>query len=790
MSGADVPPRFGSRVGLRARLLLLVLSVVVLLQLGSALAVQLGTAGFVRLRAGAELETAERVWQRFYELRARRLLSAVSVLAEDFGFREAVASGDSGTGLSALLNHAGRVDADLALLLGPDGEPLLAVPEVETDRLAESTRALLAASGGQPGLALVELQGVVFQLALVPVRAPERIGWAGFGFALSDAVLADYQQLVGVGAQVFDEGGQRLLAASDAAPAFSPAVLQAGRTGEPQIVGDAVLRRLALPSVDGSELPLVLHIEYAQVAQPLVELRRRILLSSLLVALPALLLALWAARGITRPLAQLVAAVSRIARGDYEGRLEVGGRDEVGRLASAVASMQSAIRERESRIEAQSRTDALTGLANRGRALQVLESIAAERGSPPRRLVLLDVRRFAEINDSFGQTVGDQVLAELGRRLQALASGSVLARLGADQFMLLEAATAKEDPQPRLLEWLQQLAQPCRVGEADLRLELWAGWASFPDDAAGGAELLRRAQLALSDAKREGLGLCRYRPGREDRHLRQLRLMADLRVAEARGDLTLVYQPKVALVDGRLCHVEALLRWRHPELGPVGPDEFVPLAERAGLVQALTRFVLAEALRQCAAWESQGIVVDVAVNLSALDLAEHDLVTRVAGLLEATGLPGHRLILEVTESAVVRDVELAIRQLSELRVLGVRIAVDDFGTGQSSLAQLQRLPCDELKIDKSFVLDLAEGSAGAEIVRITVELGHRLGLRVVAEGVESMDGLAVLRSMQCDYGQGYLFSRPLPPLELPAWRQRFAFASLIVSEASSGEHTP
>lgn len=783
MPASLAPRRFGSRLGLRPRLLLLVLAVVVLLQLASALALQLGMAGFVRARADAELSTAERVWDRFYELRARRLLAAVAVLAEDFGFREAVASGDAGTGLSALLNHAGRVDADLALLLGPEGEPVLAVPDLDGARLAAATAALLAEGRGQPSLGLVKLEGVVFQLALVPVRAPQRIAWAGFGFAVSDAVLDDYRALVGVGAQLLDPEDAAVLANSEGAPLIGLDTLGQLAPGAAGAAAGAVLRRVQLPVAGGAELPLLLHIEYAEVARPLIELRQRILLASLLMALPALLLALWAARGITRPLDTLVAAVTRIARGDYASPLDVRGGDEVGRLAAAVARMQSAIGERESRIEAQARTDGVTGLANRARALQVLGSIAVERGSPPRRLVLFDVRRFAEINDSFGQDAGDLVLGELGRRLSALAPAALLARLGADQFLLLEPAGPGEEPQARLSEWLDQLARPCRLGEAELRLALCAGWAGFPEDAASGAELLRRAQLALADGKREGLPLCRYRPGREDHHLRQLRLMADLREAGQRGELSLVYQPKVELSSGRLRHVEALLRWRHSELGPIGPDEFIPLAERAGLIQALTRHVLAQALQQCRQWQAQGLELDVAVNLSAHDLAEPDLVPAVAALLHAVDLPARRLILEVTESAVVRDVEQAIRQLRELRALGVRIAVDDFGTGQSSLAQLQRLPCDELKIDKSFVLDLSEGSAGADIVRITVELGHRLGLRVVAEGVEGITALGVLRAIGCDYGQGYLFSRPLPPAELLAWEQAFSYANLSATNS-------
>lgn len=756
------------RSSLRARLIALVLLVVLLLLAASALAVQFGTRGVVDRVAGAELAAAERVWERFLELRGQRLLSAVSVLAEDFGFREAVASGDRATGVSALLNHAARVEADFALLLSPSGEPVATLPEFDLDELRPALRRMVESPDAARGsVGLVQIEGIATQLALVPVRAPERVAWAGFGFAISREVLTDFRELTGADLSlVVPERGVML--ASSLSNTQQSALLQGLADGN-QAEDAVVSLRNALRSVDGQAMVRVLQFDRDRFEEPMRALRSNILSLSLLMALPAVLAALLAARGIGRPLRALTEAVERIAGGDYAVAMPRSGGEELSVLASAVDAMQLQIQARESRIQKQAVEDGLTGLPNRPAGLAMLDALIQPGEGQRWCLLLIDIRRFAQINDSLGAEAGDALLRSLGARLREAFPEDGLARLGANEFMLLARGTAVQAPMGWALDVLARVGSAFSVGPAPVRVEFTAGLACLPGDADDGRALLRRAQLALADAKREGLPVCAYRPGREDRHLRQLRLMADLRQAADRGELFLVFQPKVDLRSGRVVHAEALLRWRHPELGLVFPDEFIPISERAGLVGALTRFALAEAIRSCRAWGAAGVELAVAVNLSALDLADPGLAARIERELEGQGFPASRLIVEVTESAVVTDLATAIEQLQRLRAAGVRIAIDDFGTGQSSLAQLQHLPADELKIDKSFVLTLQPGSAEEELVRIAVELGHRFGMQVIAEGIETPAGLAVLQGLGCDLGQGYLFSRPMPGADLPDW---------------------
>lgn len=757
---------------LRARLIALVLLAVLLLLAASALAVQFGTRAVVDRVAGTELETASRVWDRFLELRGRRLLSAVSVLAEDFGFREAVASGDRATGVSALLNHAARVEADFALLLTPSGEPIAALPELDTRALQPALAALIGSSNAEQGVVgLVEVEGIAVQLAIVPVRAPQRVAWAAFGFAISPGVLTDFRELTGADLSILAAERGVLLASSLAAS-------EQGQLFEslttPDAPGqDAVIRISRMQSADGSVFEKVLQFERERFEAPMRKLRTSILELSLLMALPAVLAALWAARGIGQPLQELTEAVGRIAAGNYAGAIPRAGGEELTRLASAVDAMQLQIRARESRIQQQAVEDGLTGLPNRPAALAMLDGLAGATSKRPWRLLLIDIRRFAQINDSLGAEAGDALLKAVAERLRSAFPEAGLARLGANEFLLLEQCSERLPAMGWALEVLARLGSAYAIGSAPVRVEFTAGLACLPEDADTGRNLLRRARLALVDAKQEGLPVCAYRPGREDRHLRQLRLMSDLRVAGERGELFLVFQPKIDLRSGRVVHAEALLRWRHPELGMVFPDEFIPISERAGVVGTLTRFALAEAVRVCSTWRAQGVELAVAVNLSALDLADPGLAAHIEGELARQGFATSDLIVEVTESAVVTDLPTAIEQLQRLRSAGVRVAIDDFGTGQSSLAQLQHLPADELKIDKSFVLTLQAGSAEAELVRIAVELGHRFGMQVIAEGIETHEGLAVLRELGCDLGQGYLFSRPMPGKDMPDWCRRF-----------------
>jgi EAL domain-containing protein (putative c-di-GMP-specific phosphodiesterase class I) len=308
-----------------------------------------------------------------------------------------------------------------------------------------------------------------------------------------------------------------------------------------------------------------------------------------------------------------------------------------------------------------------------------------------------------------------------------------------------------------------------RVESHDISLDTCIGIVSYPDNGDAPQELLQRAAIARQDASNLPGRLQIYEDGRDLEHQRQITLIRDLRKAARNGELHLHYQPKLDIRQGQVRQAEALLRWNHPQFGNVSPAEFITLAERTGSIQILTNWVIEEAMRQLAEWSRRGLQIQVSVNISADDLLTGDLSDRVNGLLKMYRVPAEQLVFEITESAVMREPEQALKVLNRLRECGISLSVDDFGTGYSSLAHLKRLPVQELKIDQSFVRNLDETSEDAVIVRSTIEMSHNLGLKVVAEGVEYEHSLRLLERWHCDTAQGYLISRPLSAAAFEAW---------------------
>jgi diguanylate cyclase len=289
---------------------------------------------------------------------------------------------------------------------------------------------------------------------------------------------------------------------------------------------------------------------------------------------------------------------------------------------------------------------------------------------------------------------------------------------------------------------------------------------------------MKRADIAMYDAKKNHSGVAMYESGRDEHSVRRLTLMMELRQAIARDELQLYFQPKIDVRTEKVVHAEALVRWRHPKHGVMRPDEFIPLAEQSGKIGLITKWVIGKAIAQCAQWRDEGLDLTIAVNLSALDLFDVELPTFISGLLSDAMLPPGKLMLEITESAIMRDAAYAQKILADLKRRGICLAIDDFGTGYSSLAHLKRLPVDELKIDKSFVLNLSErASDDLVIVRSTIELGHNMGLVVIAEGVETAESWRVLKNLGCDMAQGYYMSPPLPAREFTEWAASSRFAA-------------
>jgi diguanylate cyclase (GGDEF)-like protein len=407
------------------------------------------------------------------------------------------------------------------------------------------------------------------------------------------------------------------------------------------------------------------------------------------------------------------------------------------------------------------REDGLTGLANRTSFTELASAALAKRPAHA-AVLLLDLDRFKDINDSLGHHAGDLLLREIGPRLEsALPLDSVVARLGGDEFAMLLAPL--EDPADALAaaERVRHvLESPVEIEGIALSAEGSVGIAHYPEDGSDVATLLQRADVAMYEAKEHRSGVATYQPDADRSSHERLLVLAQLREAIENDELVLHYQPKVALDGETVVGAEALVRWEHPERGLVGPMNFVPLAEHTGLIGPLTAWVLERAMRDTRAWWDRGHRITVAVNLSVANLVDPALPRLVAELLAETRLPPAALEFEITESVLMTEPEKALRTLTLLRGMGAKLAVDDYGTGHSSLQYLHQLPLNTLKIDRSFVASMA--SEGGVIVRSTVDLAHSLGLDVVAEGIEDSETAVALRKLGCDFGQGYHFARPVP----------------------------
>jgi diguanylate cyclase (GGDEF)-like protein len=416
--------------------------------------------------------------------------------------------------------------------------------------------------------------------------------------------------------------------------------------------------------------------------------------------------------------------------------------------------------------------DSLTGLPNRMLLHERMEQAIQAAGQTGKSvfLVMMDLNGFKEINDTLGHHTGDALLQVVGGRLQQILSEpNLAARIGGDEFALLLPAADVSYCAQIVQKVLNAITQPVSVEAMTLEVDLSLGIARYPNDSKTAEELAQHADVAMYLAKRSGESYMRYDAARDPHSLERLTLMADLRHAAERGELSLHYQPKMDIARQHVIGAEALLRWYHPRLGPIAPDDFIPQAEQSGIIKPLTYWILDSAIQQCAEWNAAGMPITVSVNLSARVTQDIRLPAEVATTLKRHGVNADQLELEITETAIMLDPVHAMEVLTRLDVMGVRLSLDDFGTGYTSLAYLKRLPVDEVKIDKSFVMNMLRDANDAMIVHAIIDLAHNLQRSVAAEGVENRKILEALRALGCDTAQGYYFSKPLPAADFEAW---------------------
>ncbi len=786
---------------LGSRMMVLFLGLLLVIQGLAFFATQTLLFDNARRSIGDELAVGERALKRLLEQSATRLADGSRVLSADFGFRQAVTSGDLPTIQSALENQGERIGASVAAVL--DTAFQVRVSSVATGpSLQRAARQLGAQAqqqtqrGSDESLTLIApVEGVPMQLVLVPLKTPLLSGWVLMGFSLDPWLARDLHRLTALDVAVLlppTSGPLWQAPISSASAQVTADLVRAGLDFDAPALKDsrqvgAVLAEIefgwrSVRLSDDRRVQAVLLRSVDDAVRPYERLRW---LFAGITAMGMLAFAVGGAlttQRITRPVQGLLAATRRVGAGDYQTPLpgtHTG--DEIGQLALAFEQMRGNIAEQQVELQRAAYEDALTGLPNRLRfGLAVQQAIQARQASLDERgvglaVLVLNLNRFKHVNDVLGYAFGDRVLQAVASRLrERLGAGDVLARLGADEFALLLASNDQTHALRTAHAIAESFDQALSIDEQTIDLGAGIGIACWPEHAVAAEALLSRAEVAMRSTKRKASGPQLYDSASDSTSAQTLSLLSELRRAIDQDELRLFLQPKVAFDDGRLLGAEALVRWKHPTRGMVPPMDFIPFAEETGFVRHLTLWVFEAAVE---AWKSVADAgqrgLRISVNLSTHDLLDTDLPDRLRALLERHAAPAAAFCLEITESAIMDDPQRAQATLERLRAGGFKLSIDDFGTGYSSLAYLKRLPVDELKIDKSFVIGMERDADDAKIVRSTIDLAHNLGLTVVAEGVENAAIFNLLQRQGCDEGQGYHLSRPMPAPSFAAWAERW-----------------
>ena len=764
------------KLDFRHKILLLLVVCLCVSQTSTMLATLVTTERSVRSSMRQELDGARMQFNQLFLLRYRQLRELGQSLGDDVNF-VAAANGDPGQ-LQALLestvirgtaSHALFVAADRTIkaVAGPSDLRILAGDLVS----------------GSFALQAVTVDRRHYQVVALPLKAFNG-GTLILGKRLDDSLAQEFRSATGLHVSLFDLGYKHLSDIVSTLPEGIEAqligelqnfgLLHDG-TSQPEMELGSELWMGGTHALHGSNNQLYAIIQKSLDAemQPYYQVKQNLLALLVQAIFVAVLGSVYIGSRIIKPIRQLADLAARIGQGHYHVGIRPLGDDEIGKLGASINTMQKEIARRERQILYQAQHDELTGLPNRYLVRDRIQGAIerAARNSSKVVVIMLDIARFKQINDTLGHHVGDLVLRETAMRLRDnLRKSDTLARLGSDDFMLVQEQTHLPAALDKIrTQLLPALSVPYRAGDSELFIKCQFGLVEYPAHGDNAEALLRRAEIALFEAKAAPEALAVYEAGSDESHLREFTIVSDLDRALASGAVTLCYQPKVDLRTGAAAQAEALVRWQHPQLGPLGPSEFIGVLERTGNINRLTHWIIGEACRQCREWLDKGLDLRISLNLSALDLLDAALPAVIQSGITRYQVPTSNLVFEITESAVMENPAVSLALLATLRDAGFRLALDDYGTGYSSLAQIKNLPVSELKIDQSFVRELEHQGQDLIIVRSTIELAHSMGLEVVAEGIETAAALALLLQLGCDQGQGYYFCKPLDAPAFEEW---------------------
>ncbi|MGY3086026.1 putative bifunctional diguanylate cyclase/phosphodiesterase [Pseudomonas fragi] len=760
----------------------LFLALLLLLVIGAVyFAVKAVTITVASDQAQEQLKTGTRVFERFMDLRWRRIQYGLNWLTNDSDFREATINGSPSLIERALQEFESSLHGSELFVLDLDGNIITSTLKgLPPGQAFPYAKALRLARRNTQTMVIGILAGRPYMLVQGVVLAPLPVVRVVSGMPMDDVFAHELSSLSNLEVSFMTvKPGESGILSSTQPDFMSASIIEFVQEHTPgaaihfsEFNGQRFLgQMLQLANSgdpDNGQVMAVLQSPLDQTMQAFNSLDRKFLWISLGALLASLLGALWLARAVSRPVSLLAEAAQRIGRGNYETRVELTRRDELGFLARAINAMQSGIAVREQQLAHNALHDPLTGLPNRALAMERLGSAISARRSVV--LIYLGIENYRVINEGFGPEGVELIMRESARvMLDALRERDTAARITGNEFLLLLESTLIDVGVAMADRLYALLKRPLSIDGHEVALEVCMGIAVYPLNGQSAEELINRAAIARRDAAALPGYLQVYQQDRDLAHQRHIQLIRDLRSAASEGQLQLHYQPKLDIRSGHVRQAEALLRWQHPELGMVSPAEFIPLAERTGSMFLLTGWVIEEGIRQLAEWNRKGMHLQLSLNISAEDLHGENLLLTVERLLKRYQLSAEQLIFEITESTAMRDPEHSLSVLEKLRDGGISLSVDDFGTGYSSLAHLKRLPVQELKIDQSFIRNLDETSEDAVIVRSTIEMSHNLGLKVVAEGVEYQHTLELLERWHCDTAQGYLISRPMDAVAFEAW---------------------
>jgi diguanylate cyclase (GGDEF)-like protein len=737
------------------------------------------------------LAAGERLFHSLREDNTKSLAQSASILTSDFAFIKATATTDHNTIVSVLQNHGARIHADISMMVGPNNV-------VIADTLNNSLNGKqfpfphLIETAEQEGqtTSIVFFDGKLYQLVVVPVLAPLPIAWLALGFEMDDQFAKNLKTLTGLEVSFIapnaNNGKWQVLASTlstEHSVGLSSHLREISSSDDASVKvlhlanEDYVTRVAKLQVHGGKEAVAVLQQSLDIVLAPLHRLQNLLLVLSGLALLATLFASYRIARNISRPLRELGSIAQDIEQGKYQPHRVIQRDDEIGQLAAAFQHMAGGIAQREEKISELAYRDSLTGLANRTsfsiQLQAVIDTASANVNKEASQfsVLLMDIDRFKEVNDILGHHIGDLLLKEIVKRLctNTASNISLIARLGGDEFGILLAPSDTQNAHDIAGQIQDALDLPILLEGHQVIASGSIGIVTYPTHGEHLNALLRHAELAMYASKRSNSGFVVYDASLENNTQQNLSLMAELRYAVEHDEFKLFYQPKVNIATGTVSQVEALVRWIHPKRGIIAPDNFIPFAESTGFIGSITQWVIAHALAQRSLWQEKALPLKIAINISARDLLNPKLPALFVSLMQEYSASPDWLSLEITESAIMTDPKSALDVLNQLYKLGLSMSIDDFGTGYSSLAYLKKLPVNELKIDKSFITDMENNLDDSTIVRSTIDLGHNMGLKVIAEGVENKATWDALETMGCDLVQGYYVSRPLSPEILEQW---------------------